>query len=101
MTRSVRVALPTHLRALAEVDGDVVVEVEEPVTVDAVLDALEAAHPTLQGTIRDHDTGERRAFLRYFACGEDLSHDPPDRPLPEAVRSGEEVFRVVGAIAGG
>lgn len=101
MTRSVRVALPTHLRTLARVDGEVRVEVDDPVTAGRVLDALEAAHPTLEGTIRDHGTGERRAYIRYFACGEDLSHEPADRPLPDEVAEGREVFRVVGAIAGG
>jgi molybdopterin synthase sulfur carrier subunit len=101
MTRPIRIALPHHLRALAHVEGDVVVEVQEPVTLGSVLDALEARYPMLQGTIRDHDSKQRRAFLRFFACEEDLSHEPPDTLLPEAVVSGKEPFLVIGAIAGG
>jgi molybdopterin synthase sulfur carrier subunit len=97
----IRVVLPAHLRTLARVDGEVKVEVAEPVTVGAVLDALEAAYPMLRGTIRDQVTRQRRAFLRFFACEEDLSHDPPDTPLPEAVASGAEPLLVVGAMAGG
>ncbi len=97
----IRVVLPYHLRNLAQSGAEVLVEVEGPVTTRAVLDALEARFPVLQGTIRDHLTKERRPFLRYFACKEDLSHEPPDAPLPDAVASGEEPFIVLGAIAGG
>ena len=97
----IRVILPAHLRTLARVDGEVKVEVAGPITVGAVLDALEAAYPMLRGTIRDQVTRQRRAFLRFFACEEDLSHDPPDTPLPEAVASGAEPLLVVGAMAGG
>jgi len=97
----IRVVLPSHLRALAQVRGDVELEVEGPVTQRAVLDALEARYPMLRGTIRDHVTQERRAFLRFFACAEDLSHEPPDAPLPEAVASGAEPLLILGAIAGG
>jgi molybdopterin converting factor small subunit len=97
----IRVILPSHLRTLARVDGEVKVEVAGPITVGAVLDALEAAYPMLRGTIRDQATRQRRAFLRFFACENDLSHDPPDTPLPEAVASGAEPLLVVGAMAGG
>ncbi|HWP74809.1 MAG TPA: MoaD/ThiS family protein [Methylomirabilota bacterium] len=97
----IRVILPAHLRTLARVDGEVKVEVAGPITVGAVLDALEAAYPMLRGTIRDQVTRQRRAFLRFFACEEDLSHDPPDTPLPEAIASGAEPLLVVGAMAGG
>ncbi len=97
----IRVVLPSHLRALAQVRGDVELEVEGPVTQRAVLDALEARYPMLRGTIRDHVTQERRAFLRFFACAEDLSHAPPDAPLPDAVASGAEPLLIIGAIAGG
>ncbi len=97
----ITVTLPAHLRTLARVDGDVRVEVPGPVTQRSVLDALEQAYPMLRGTIRDHGTFKRRAFVRYFACGEDLSHEPPDAPLPAAVAEGKEPFMVVGAIAGG
>ncbi len=98
----VRVVLPAHLRTLAGVgSGDVLLALEGPATIRAVLDALEARHPTLRGTIRDHVTQKRRAFIRFFACEEDLSHDPPDAPLPDAVASGTEPLYVVGAIAGG
>jgi molybdopterin converting factor small subunit len=97
----IRVILPAHLRTLARVDGEVKVEVAGPITVGAVLDALEAAYPMLRGTIRDQATRQRRAFLRFFACENDLSHDPPDTPLPEAVASGAEPLLVVGAMAGG
>ena len=99
--RRVRVALPAHLRTLAGVDGEVGLEVDEPVTVSSVLDALEAGFPMLQGTIRDHVSRRRRPFLRFFACMEDLSNDPTDRPLPPAVAAGTEPLLVVGAIAGG
>lgn len=97
----IRVQLPTHLRTLAKVEGEVRVEVDGPVTRNAILDALEARYPMLKGTIRDQRTGQRRAFLRFFACAADLSHDPPDTPLPEAIASGSEPFMVVGAVAGG
>jgi molybdopterin synthase sulfur carrier subunit len=97
----VRVKLPTHLRRLAQVDGEVTVEVAAPVTQRSVLDALEASHPVLRGTIRDHATLRRRAFVRFFACEQDLSHDSPDHPLPAAVAAGDEPFLVVGAMAGG
>ncbi|WP_219418858.1 MoaD/ThiS family protein [Pseudonocardia nigra] len=97
----VRVKLPAHLRKLAQVDGEVTLEVTGPVTQRTVLDALEARHPVLRGTIRDHGTLKRRAFVRFFACEEDLSHSAPDEPLPDAVASGKEPFLVVGAMAGG
>ncbi len=97
----IRVELPFHLRTLAQVQGEVTLEVEGAVTQRAVLDALEARYPILRGTIRDHDTQRRRAFLRFFACGEDLSHESPDAPLPDAVATGAEPFMVIGAIAGG
>jgi len=95
------VALPTHLRTLAQVDDDVALEVSGTVTQGAVLDALEAAYPVLRGTIRDQVTRKRRPFIRFFACRRDLSHEPPDAPLPDAVATGAEPFMVVGAIAGG
>ncbi len=97
----IRVALPAHLRTLARVSGEVQLEVPGAVTQRAVLDALEARYPVLRGTIRDHDGGGRRAFVRFFACQEDLSHEPPDAPLPAAVAAGDEPFLVVGAMAGG
>jgi len=97
----VRIILPTHLRNLAHVGSEVTLEVTPPVTQRSVLDALEAQYPMLRGTIRDHGTLQRRAFLRFFACEEDLSHELPDAPLPEAVTSGKEPFIVIGAIAGG
>ena len=97
----IRVVLPFHLRNLAHVGSEVTLDVQGPVTQRSVLDALEAAYPMLRGTIRDHDTLQRRAFLRFFACEEDLSHESPDAPLPEAVSSGKEPFIVIGAIAGG
>ncbi len=97
----IRVELPPHLRTLAHVDGEVKLEVEGRVTLRSVLDALEARYPVLRGTIRDHVTLQRRPFLRFFACEQDLSHDPPDTPLPEAVVSGKEPLIVLGAIAGG
>ena len=97
----IRIVLPAHLRTLAHVNGDVELRVEGPVTQRAVLDALEARYPMLRGTIRDHVTLARRPFLRYFACGEDLSLESPDAPLPDAVASGAEPFFVIGSIAGG
>ncbi len=97
----IRVYLPGHLRTLAQISGEVELEVEGQVTQRSVLDALEQRYPMLKGTIRDHVTGQRRAFLRFFACQEDLSHESPDAPLPDAVVSGAEPFMVVGAIAGG
>jgi sulfur-carrier protein len=97
----IRVVLPAHLRTLAHVGFEVQLEIEGPVTQRSVLDALEARYPMLQGTIRDHVTQQRRPFLRFFACEEDLSHQPPDNPLPEAVATGKEPFLIIGAIAGG
>ena len=97
----IRVELPAHLRLLAQASGEVKLEVEGQATQRSVLDALEARYPTLSGTIRDHATGERRAFLRFFACQQDLSHEPPDAPLPEAVATGAEPFLIIGALAGG
>ncbi len=100
-SKQVRVVLPFHLRTLAKVEGEVQLQVAEPVTTQTVLNALEDAFPMLCGTIRDHATGQRRPFLRFFACETDLSHDPLDKPLPEAVVAGREPFMVVGAVAGG
>jgi sulfur-carrier protein len=100
----IHVVLPPHLRTLARVDGDVelpIEAIEGPVTQRTVLDALESRYPALRGTIRDHVTQQRRAFLRFFVCEQDVSHDPPDTPLPDAVVRGEEPFYVIGAIAGG
>jgi len=97
----IRIMLPQHLRTLAHVDGDVMLDVAAPVTLRSVLDALEERHPVLRGTIRDHVTLQRRPFLRFFVCEEDWSLEPPDTPLPEAVSSGREPFMVIGAIAGG
>jgi hypothetical protein len=97
----IRVVLPAHLRTLARVNGEVTLDFEGPVTQRAVLDALEARYPVLRGTIRDHATHERRAFIRFFACSQDLSHDPPNAKLPDAVASGAEPFIILGAIAGG
>ena len=97
----IRVILPAHLRKLAHVDGEVRLEVTGPVTQRAVLDALEACYPMLRGTIRDQVTQRRRPFVRFFACQEDLSHEPPDAPLPDAVANGVEPFLVLGAMAGG
>jgi hypothetical protein len=97
----ITVVLPAHLRSLARVTGDVTLDVAPPVTQRSVLDTLEARYPTLRGTIRDQTTYRRRAFIRFYACEEDLSHEPPDAPLPDAVASGAEPFFVVGAIAGG
>ena len=98
---TIRVVLPAHLRTLARVNGEVKLEVAPPITRGAVLDELEATFPMLRGTIRDHVTRERRPFLRFFACEEDLTHEPVDAPLPEAVVTGAEPFMVVGAMAGG
>ena len=97
----IRVVLPWHLRNLAKVDSEVVVAVAGQVTQRSLLDALETAYPVLRGTIRDHDTSRRRPFLRFYACEEDLSHESPDAPLPDAVARGTEPFLVIGAIAGG
>jgi molybdopterin converting factor small subunit len=97
----IRVLLPAHLRTLAKVDGEVKLDVADQVTQRSVLDALEARYPVLCGTIRDRSTGQRRAFVRFFACERDLSHEQPDAPLPSAVTSGAEPFLIVGAMAGG
>jgi hypothetical protein len=97
----IRVVLPFHLRTLARVNGEVQVPVSEPPTVRSVLDAIEAAYPALRGTIRDHVTLKRRPFIRFFACKEDMSNEPPETVLPDAVSSGEEPFLIVGAMAGG
>jgi molybdopterin synthase sulfur carrier subunit len=97
----IRVVLPAHLRTLAHVGGEVTLDVEGQATQRSVLDALEARYPTLRGTIRDHVTQQRRAFLRFFACEQDLSHEPPDAPLPDAVATGKEPLLIVGAMAGG
>jgi molybdopterin synthase sulfur carrier subunit len=97
----IHVVLPAHLRTLARVRSEVSIEVEGPVTIRSVLDALELRYPMLRGTIRDHVTLERRPFLRFFACQEDLSHDSPDAPLPEPVAAGKEPLLIIGAIAGG
>ena len=98
---TVRVLLPAHLRALARVEGEVRVEIDGPVTICSVMDAVEAAYPMLGGTVRDHVTRERRAFLRFFACEQDLSHQPQDALLPAAVVDGKEPLLVIGAVAGG
>ena len=97
----IRVVLPAHLRTLARVDGEVMLDIDGQPTQRSVLDALEDHYPVLRGTIRDHITQERRPFVRFFACEEDLSHDPPDTPLPHAVAAGTEPFLIVGAMAGG
>jgi hypothetical protein len=97
----IRVVLPPHLRTLARVDGELELEVNPPVNQRSVLDALEARYPMLRGTIRDHVTQLRRPMVRFFACGEDLSHEPPDAPLPDAIVKGSEPFLIIGAIAGG
>ncbi len=97
----IRVTLPYHLRNLAHVDREIVIDVEAPITIGAVLDAVEERYPMLRGTIRDHVTHQRRDFIRYFACGQDLSHQATDIPLPDAVVTGVEPFRVIGAMAGG
>jgi hypothetical protein len=96
-----RVWLPAHLRTLAQIQGEVELHIEPPITLRAVLDALEARYPMLRGTIRDQVTQQRRAFVRFFACEQDLSHEPPDSPLPEPVVRGEEPLLIVGAMAGG
>ena len=98
---TIRVMLPQHLRTLAHVGAEVTIEVEGPITQRSVLDALEARYPMLRGTIRDHATQQRRPFLRFFACEEDLSHESPDAPLPDEVTSGKEPLLIIGAIAGG
>ena len=97
----IKVVLPAHLRALARIDGEVQLDVQGPVTQRSVLDALEASYPVLRGTIRGHQGGPRRAFIRFFACEQDLSHEQPDAPLPEAVAAGAEPYLIVGAMAGG
>jgi len=98
---TIRVVLPYHLRTLAKVGDEVELDIDGPATLGGVLDALETRYPVLRGTIRDHGSLRRRAFIRFFACKDDMSHDPPDTPLPEAVISGEEPLMVVGAMAGG
>lgn len=97
----IRVVLPAHLRTLARIDGDVEIELEGPVTQRAILDAIEGRYPMLRGTIRDHVTLRRRPFVRFFACAQDLSHESPDTPLPDAVAQGVEPFMIIGAMAGG
>jgi hypothetical protein len=97
----IRVVVPAHLRVLAHIEGELALQVDGPVTQRSVLNAIEARYPMLRGTMRDHVTQKRRAFVRFFACGEDLSNEQPDTPLPEAVTTGAEPFLVVGAIAGG
>ncbi len=101
LPRTIRVVLPTHLRRLAQVAGEITLDVAGPVTQRTVLDALEARYPTLRGTVRDHVTQRRRDFVRFFACREDLSHESADAPLPDEVASGQEPFLIVGAVAGG
>lgn len=100
-SRQIRVVLPYHLRNLAQVGTEVSLEVAEPVTVCAVLDSLEARYPMLRGTIREYETGNRRTFLRFFACEEDISHEPMDAELPEAITEGQQSLLIIGAIAGG
>lgn len=97
----IRVQLPHHLRTLAQVDKEIHIQMEEPVTIDSLLYAIETRYPMLRGTIRDHATGQRRPFIRFFACGEDFSLEPPDLRLPDAILTGREPFRIVGAMAGG
>jgi len=101
MTQAIRVAMPAHLRTLAGVNGDVTVDIDGEVTRRSILDALEKCYPMLRGTIREHVSGQRRPFLRFFACGEDITHNSPDDPLPQEIVSGREPFYVIGAIAGG
>lgn len=100
-TNRIRVELPAHLRNLAQVQGEITLNVAQPITLRSVLDALETGYPMLAGTIRDHTTQQRRPFLRFFACEEDLSHQSPDTPLPEAVATAREPLLIIGAIAGG
>jgi sulfur-carrier protein len=97
----IRIQLPHHLRTLAQVDKEIHIQVKEPVTIDSLLYAIETRYPMLRGTIRDHATKQRRPFIRFFACGEDLSLEPPDLRLPDAILTGREPFRIVGAMAGG
>jgi hypothetical protein len=97
----IRVVLPASLRILAHIDDEVALEVNAPVTQRSILDAVEARHPMLRGTLRDYRTGQRRPYVRFFACGQDLSHELPDAPLPDAVATGDEPFLIIGAIAGG
>jgi len=97
----IRVTLPFHLRRLAQIDGEVQIEIAGTATANAILDALEARYPMLQGTIRDHDTLKRRPMVRYFACEQDISHEPPDKPLPERIATGAEPFMIIGAMSGG
>jgi molybdopterin converting factor small subunit len=97
----IRVTLPAHLRKLAHVDGEVSLDIAGQITQRSILDALEARYPMLRGTIREHVSGQRRAFVRFFACGDDLSHESPDTPLPQAIATGAQPFMIVGAIAGG
>jgi molybdopterin synthase sulfur carrier subunit len=97
----IRVLIPYHLRTLASAEGEVQLDIEGPVTLRSILDALEARFPTLRGTVRDQETGKRRPMIRFFACEQDVSHNSPDEPLPEAIASGAEPFWIVGAIAGG
>jgi hypothetical protein len=97
----IRLVLPTHLRTLAQVEGEVALDIDEPVTIATTLDALEARYPMLRGTLRDHVTLKRRPFIRFFACEQDLSHDPPDNPLPDVIARGQEPLLIVGAMAGG
>ncbi len=97
----IRVVLPAHLRKLAQIEDEITIEVKGPVTQRSILDALESSFPTLRGTIRDYTTQQRRPFIRFFGCSEDLSHEPPDTPLPQEVAEGTEPFLIVGAIAGG
>jgi molybdopterin synthase sulfur carrier subunit len=97
----IRVIIPYHLRTLAHINGEVQVDVRPPVTLGAILDALESRYPMLRGTIRDHTTGKRRDFVRFYACEQDFSNEPPDTPLPDRIATGEEPLLIVGAIAGG